>query len=164
MKIIFIIVSALAIIVLAYFFYLGYKSHNAKPAGLVKNQLTPCSKKPNCICTEYPNDAAHYAEPIEYTEETTDVIIQIIKTAINKTGGIIISHSETNTQSPYIAANYTSAIFKYVDDFEVRIDSKNKRIHLRSASRVGHSDMGVNLKRINNIKRAFSQVLKTSPN
>ena len=56
----------------------------------------------------------------------------------------------------YLAATFTSAIFKFVDDLEIRIDSTQEVIHIRSASRVGYSDMGVNKKRTELLKKLFN--------
>ena len=46
-------------------------------------------------------------------------------------------------------------VFRFVDDLELRIDTDQKRIHLRSASRVGRSDFGVNRKRLERLKNSF---------
>jgi len=143
MKIILIILLAIFITGLMYFIYLGFKSHNGTAPGLVDAKLTPCSMKPNCICTEYPEQKLHYTNAINYDELDIDKITDVIQS----TGGIISIHKDN-----YIAATYTSTLFRYVDDFELRIDTDNKLIHIRSASRVGHSDMGINLKRIEKFK------------
>jgi len=147
MKIILIIFLTTAFAGIFYFFYLGYKSQTGSAPGLVNSKLTPCPDKPNCICTEYPDDKSHFTDAIKF--ETLD--IDKISKAIESTGGII-----STTENNYIAATYTSRLFKYVDDFEVRMDSENQLIHIRSASRVGHSDMGANLKRIESFKKTFS--------
>jgi len=146
MKTILIIILTPAIVGLIYFFYLGYKSQNGSAPGLVNSKLSPCPDKPNCICTEFADDQSHFTDAIKYQSLSLDNITN----AIESTGGII-----STTQNNYIAATYTSRIFKYVDDFEIRIDSENQVIHIRSASRVGHSDIGANLKRIENFKNAL---------
>ena len=48
---------------------------------------------------------------------------------------------------PYVAAVFSSLVFGFVDDFEVRFDPSQGIVHLRSASRVGYGDRGVNQKR-----------------
>ncbi len=148
MKIFLFILALLLLSTLFYFFYLGYKSQSGTANGVLSSKLTPCANKPNCICTEFVDDKSHYIDAIKYSGES----IESIADAIRASGGIII-----NTQSSYIAATYTSNIFRYVDDFEVRIDSENQLIHVRSASRVGHSDMGANLKRINEFNNKLRQ-------
>lgn len=150
MKIILIILITAIIAVLFYFFYLGYKSQSGITPGLVNSKLSPCSDKPNCICTEYQEDESHYTDAIKITENDPIILTQIIENAIQKTGGII-----TSKKPDYFSATYTSSLFRYIDDFEIRIDNEKKLIHIRSASRVGHSDMGMNLKRIEKFKQAL---------
>lgn len=150
MKIMLIIIITTIIAGLFYFFYLGYKSHSGTAPGLTNSKLNPCSEKPNCICTEYQEDKIHFTDAIKITENNQTILTQIIENAIQKTGGII-----TNKKADYFSATYTSSLFRYVDDFEIRIDNKEKLIHIRSASRVGHSDMGANLKRVKNFKRVI---------
>ena len=57
----------------------------------------------------------------------------------------------------YIAATFSSAIFGFVDDLEIRVDLTDKMIHIRSASRVGHGDAGVNEKRADFLKKLISE-------
>ena len=75
--------------------------------------------------------------------------LEQVKAAITSTGGII-----TREQPYYISATYTSSIFRFVDDVEIR-DSQDGLIHIRSASRVGYSDRGVNKKRVEAIHAAI---------
>jgi len=135
--------------VLIYFIYLGFKSQSGFANGLVNAKLTPCPNKPNCICTEHPNNILPTVYGIEYDE----LNLKNLENAFKLTGGTI-----TTSKDNYIAATYTSNIFKYVDDFEIRIDTEAKIIHIRSASRVGHSDMGANQKRVDAFKKALAKL------
>jgi len=74
-----------------------------------------------------------------------------LKDAIKATGGTITSDSEE-----YISATYMSSIFKFVDDVELR-PAGDGHWHIRSASRVGYSDRGVNRRRVEIIRNALSQ-------
>ena len=58
-------------------------------------------------------------------------------------------------ETDYLAATFTSSVFRFVDDLELRIDADQKTIHLRSASRVGHGDGGANRKRVELLKNSF---------
>lgn len=63
----------------------------------------------------------------------------------------------------YIRAEFVSKIFRFVDDVEFYFpDKKSKEllIHVRSASRVGYSDLGVNRKRIEQIRRKLKTIKK----
>jgi uncharacterized protein (DUF1499 family) len=56
----------------------------------------------------------------------------------------------------YLHAEFTSLIFRFVDDVEFVIDNDAKVIHVRSASRLGTSDLGVNRKRVEEIRRLWN--------
>ena len=60
----------------------------------------------------------------------------------------------------YIHAEFTSALFRFVDDVEFLLDSETKTIHVRSASRVGYSDLGVNRRRVEEIRSRFDTLNK----
>jgi uncharacterized protein (DUF1499 family) len=57
----------------------------------------------------------------------------------------------------YLHAEFTSAIFRFVDDLEFLVDDTAKVIHVRSASRLGTSDLGVNRKRVEEIRRRWQK-------
>jgi uncharacterized protein (DUF1499 family) len=61
------------------------------------------------------------------------------------------------TDDEYIAATFSSSLFGFVDDVECRLEASQKRIQVRSASRVGHSDLGVNRDRVETMTRLFDQ-------
>jgi len=56
----------------------------------------------------------------------------------------------------YIHAEFTSAFFRFVDDVEFYFDSEAKIIQMRSASRIGYSDFGVNRQRMEKVRSLFN--------
>jgi len=150
MKALFIIVTVLVIAVVVIFFFLGQTSSSGKAIGLVDARLAKCSTKPNCVCSEYKQDADHYIDPIIVTKGSIADSKQVLKNVIKEMGGKI--ESETDD---YIAATFTSKVFRFVDDLEIRIDTESNVIHLRSASRVGHSDISVNKQRTELFKELY---------
>lgn len=157
MKTALVIIAVLILLGVTYFAWLAYKSHQPSPgefpAGLQNNQLSPCPDSPNCINTEYAEDSEHYIAAIAYQNKSTDDVIQLLQQTIAISGGRITEH-----KGHYIAATYTTRLFRYVDDVEFRIDPQQQQIHLRSASRQGHSDLGANRKRVQTIKQLFAQL------
>lgn len=147
MKIAFILIVSLILFMLLYFIYLSIKSHSGIPQGLINQKLSPCPDTPNCINSEFKNDTSHFIDALTYQNKSTDEIILATKNTIQKSGGHV-----TEVSNNYISATYTSKLFRYIDDLEIRIDNEHKAIHFRSASRVGHSDFGANIKRIHLIK------------
>jgi uncharacterized protein (DUF1499 family) len=57
----------------------------------------------------------------------------------------------------YLASTFSSAIFGFVDDLEIRLDSTQNLIHIRSSSRVGYSDAGINRKRAGLFKALYNK-------
>lgn len=149
MKTILIIVTVLIVLFISFFFILGKYSQKGQAPGLVKGSLSKCSAKPNCVCSEYINDANHYIEPLSNMQ---NIKIDKMVSIIQEMNGVVQTAKDS-----YIAATFTSSIFGFVDDLEIRIDSTQGTIHFRSASRVGYGDGGVNRNRVELFKTLYQQ-------
>jgi uncharacterized protein (DUF1499 family) len=145
-----IIIAAIALFVIIAFFILGYRSNSGAAPGLVDGRLQQGPDKPNCVSSEFVSDAEHYIEPLVYSADQAAQVLPRLKTIIGEMGG-----SVQLEETDYLAATFTSSLFRFVDDLELRIDAGQKTIHLRSASRVGHGDLGVNRKRVELLKNSF---------
>ena len=55
-------------------------------------------------------------------------------------------------------AEATSFLFRFVDDIELYFPVSEKVIHVRSASRAGYSDLGVNRTRVEEIRKRFPEL------
>ena len=152
MKTVLILLSCTVFIVFALFFILGIMSKQGQALGLVDNALSSCSDKPNCVCSENKDDLEHYITPLSLDQISPNDSLAMLKQIIIEMGGTL--QSET---ADYLAATFSSTIFGFIDDLEIRIDNKQRLIHFRSASRVGHSDMGVNKKRIERLKQLIQK-------
>lgn len=120
--------------------------------GVSNGKLTECPESPNCVATQSGNSLQRM-QPITY-QGTAEETISRIKSAIRK------NFSRTNLVSEsdhYLHFEFTSLIFRFVDDVEFLIDDVNKQIHFRSASRVGYSDLGANRKRMQTIVDELTQ-------
>ncbi|MBP1699934.1 MAG: hypothetical protein H6Q41_5122 [Deltaproteobacteria bacterium] len=60
-------------------------------------------------------------------------------------------------QDGFLWATFTSRVFRFVDDVEFRMVSTAGMIYVRSGSRVGYSDLGVNRKRVEKLRTLFNQ-------
>ncbi|MDB2438989.1 DUF1499 domain-containing protein [Hellea sp.] len=136
------ILSAIAIIVLL-FFLLGLKSQKGKAKGLTDGHLAEPGTAPNCVSSEIDVQPERKVAPLNGS-------LDQIKAAITATGGTITSETDS-----YLSATYMSKLFKFIDDVEVRHE-KDNIWHIRSASREGYSDRGVNRKRVEAIRAAMS--------
>ncbi len=135
MKIVLYLVLGLVVLVLVLFTILGKKSRSGQALGVTNGRLAPCSGKPNCVSSEAGTSDKFRVEPYSGTS------MAALKSAIEQAGGTV-----TNQTDNYLSAEFMSDLFKFVDDFEARQDGN--KIHIRSASRVGYSDRGVNRKRV----------------
>ena len=122
--------------------------------GVNNGQLASCPKSPNCVSSQaQPADTVHFIEPLTYTS-TPEQALTNLKTVIESLPRTKIITETDN----YLYAEFKSALMGYVDDVEFYIVSDTQKIHVRSASRLGQSDLGVNRKRVEEIKEKFNQM------
>jgi len=106
--------------------------------------LDPCPSSPNCVCSqEDPSDAEHYIEALDY-DGPADKAVAAIAEVIESSARTTI----TNRSEDRVDAVFVTMIFRFKDDVSFLVDTDAKKIHFRSASRVGHSDLGANRKRL----------------
>ncbi len=154
-KIMFIIVALLSLTILIRFYILGNQSKNGKAPGLIAGRLSPCPDKPNCVNSEFGEDKSHYISNLIYPAAKSGEIMDLLKAVIEEAGGEIQTE-----QATYMAFTFTVSIFGFVDDLEIRQDKSKNIIHLRSGSRVGTSDLGINRKRVELILNIFNKRIK----
>ena len=150
MKIALIIITISITFIIVYFIILGANSKSGNADGLLYGKLHQCPDQPNCVCSEQNEDTDHYIPPLDLSDKTASGTLKVFKEIILELKGEIKAVNET-----YLSATFSSFLFGFVDDFEMRIDLKQNVIHFRSASRVGHSDLGANKKRIELLKKLF---------
>jgi len=125
-----------------------------RPTNLGVNQgkLLECPNTPNCVNSQSSDDA-HKIEPLTYRSTPAQTIANL-KAVIQA-----MPRTQVITETPdYLYAEFTSAIMGFVDDVEFYLDAANSVIHVRSASRLGQSDLGVNRKRIESIRSEFAKL------
>jgi len=120
-----------------------------KPIGIVDNKFYPCPDTPNCVSTQA-TDNKHKIDPIQYSGSLSDVKEKIIKIINSLKRSKIITNKDN-----YIHVEFRTATFRFVDDVEFLFDDSEKIIHFRSRARLGYSDMGVNRKRMENIRNMY---------
>ena len=119
--------------------------------GVTQGKLSPCPDSPNCVSSQSP-DPSHFVEPLSYTDSRLEAKARLLKIIASLARTTII----TDTPS-YMHAEFTSLIFRFVDDVEFYFEEGKNLIHVRSASRVGYSDLGMNRKRIEAIREKFER-------
>jgi uncharacterized protein (DUF1499 family) len=126
--------------------------------GLVDGKLRPCPNSPNCVCSQGKEDPQHAIEPLRYSGSLADA-----KQALHAVIEAMARVRFVDEREDYWHVEFTTLILRFVDDVELRFDPQQKEIHIRSASRVGYSDLGVNRKRVETIRRGFDERLAAKP-
>ncbi|HEY9602840.1 MAG TPA: DUF1499 domain-containing protein [Allocoleopsis sp.] len=115
-------------------------------------QLLSCPRTPNCV-SSFSQDATHSIEPLTYQSTPTEAMAHLKSVIQDMERTKIIT--ETGN---YLYAEFKSKLMGFVDDVEFLIDDSAKVIHVRSASRLGESDLGVNRQRIETIRAKLNAV------
>lgn len=143
MKILLIVIAVIII-------YMFIKNNTTpKNLGVINGKLSPMPNKPNAVSSQS-SDSEKYVDPLDFKGNLEDSK-KIITAIVNDYNGANIKKNDTN----YIYAVFTTGKMKFHDDVEFYFDEKNKKIHFRSSSRVGYSDMGMNRKRYDELKENY---------
>jgi len=118
--------------------------------GVTNGSLATCPASPNCVSSQS-QDSKHRLEPLSYAGSAAEAMqqLQAIIAALPRTEII-------EATDDYLYVEFTSALMGFVDDVEFYIDSDANLIQVRSASRLGESDLGVNRKRIEAIRQKLN--------
>ena len=125
----------------------------ARPDNLgvqANGELRECPDSPNCLCS-FETRATHSIEPIRYDMDDDEKAFDILMSTVQNMNGAEL----VEQQADYFHAEFTTPLMKFVDDVEFLQDHENRQFHVRSASRVGHSDLGANKARLEKIRAAF---------
>ena len=116
---------------------------------LAIGEFRSCPDKPNCVSSKNSN-VQNYLEPIYYKGSLNNAKVDLLLTI--KTFDSAMIKKELDQ---FIHVEFTSNIFRFIDDVEFYLIEPGV-IHFRSASRIGHSDLGVNRRLMNRIRLAFN--------
>lgn len=112
--------------------------------GVKDGRLAPPKSTPNCVSSQAdPADAEHYIAPIPFKGGAVEAMAAA-RTAFESMQGATVIRHEGN----YLYAEFRTKLMRFVDDVEFVFDEKAGVIHVRSASRLGRRDFGVNRARV----------------
>lgn len=122
-----------------------------RPAGLglLDGRLTPCPGTPNCVCSQ--DAGVRHIAPLSFDDPADEAWLRLKAVVGQLPRTRIVAATEG-----YLRAECTSRVFRFVDDVEFLLDREAGVIHVRSASRAGRSDLGVNRRRVETIRVAFN--------
>lgn len=143
-----VVVLLLPVLLLA---LLSIFSRRPSNLGVHEGELAPCPESPNCVSSRA-QDEGHRIEPLTYSGPA----VEAWRRLVNVIRGLPRTRIVTET-GDYLHVEFTSALFRFTDDVEFQLDQQASVIHVRSASRTGHSDLGANRSRVERIRELFGQ-------
>lgn len=114
------------------------------------HNLAPCPDSPNCVSSQSDN-TQHYIKPFEFHDTPVQAMQRLRAALLGERRITLVSE-----EGGYLHAEARSLIFRFVDDLEFVLAPAENLIHVRSAARTGHSDFGVNRRRLERLRQSFS--------
>ncbi len=114
--------------------------------GITDSKLSACPSSPNCVSSDA-SDEAHKVLPFHFKAPAADTWKAVKQVILDLPRSQIITET-----SDYLHAECSSAVFGFVDDLELQLRPSDGIIAVRSASRLGHSDFGVNRSRVESLR------------
>lgn len=119
--------------------------------GVKDGRLAACPATPNCVSSQVNGsvDPVHGIAPLAIAASPEETFARL-RSAVESQAEVIEASSE------YLYAEYTSGLFGFVDDVEFWLNRDRHQIEVRSASRLGESDLGVNRTRIEALRAVLA--------
>jgi uncharacterized protein (DUF1499 family) len=118
--------------------------------GPKSDRISGCPDTPNCISSESRDEAHKIASlPVDSADDGVFDCLKAIVSGMNRV--TVLTADRENIRVEF------RSLLGFVDDVEFRLDRENSAIQMRSASRVGYWDFGVNRRRLEEIRRNFDR-------
>ena len=111
------------------------------------DRLSGCPGSPNCVSSES-EDPKSYVAPMQLAGDSADRWAAI-KEVVDR----LPRSSIAAATDRYLHVTQKSRVFGFIDDLELKLDPETNMISIRSASRKGYSDLGVNRRRVENLRK-----------
>ncbi|MDX2481510.1 MAG: DUF1499 domain-containing protein [Desulfuromusa sp.] len=118
--------------------------------GVTDSELAPCPASPNCLSSDA-HDSDHKTPPFQLDGMPSEVWAVAREVVAELPRARIVDETPE-----YLHAECRSSVFGFVDDLELHLRPSDGIIAVRSASRLGYSDFGVNQRRIEGLRTALS--------
>ena len=109
-------------------------------------RLASCPDSPNCVASDAA-DISHHVPHFAVVLPVNEAWRLVRETVKDMPRTKIVEITDN-----YLRAECTSAVFRFVDDLELELRPDERIIAVRSASRTGYSDFGVNRRRVERLR------------
>ncbi|QDU41468.1 hypothetical protein Mal4_58360 [Maioricimonas rarisocia] len=124
--------------------------------GAVEGRLRPCPDSPNCV-SSFEDRPSHRTEPFEVHGDPKTAVSRLVRQIDAMPGTNVVEVTDD-----YAHIEFVTPVLRYVDDVELLHDGASEQIHVRSASRVGRSDLGANRRRVEIIRSQWKESLEAA--
>jgi len=121
-------------------------------SGALPIALIECPDRPNCV-SSVTTDSSKRVAAFEVKGQDVAIFQAQLEQILALDGGVV-----KDKRDGYLWATYTSSVFRFVDDIEWLYDLERDQFDVRSASRTGYSDLGVNKKRVERLRIALESL------
>lgn len=117
--------------------------------GVWNGRLRECPPSPNCVCSDA-SDRAHRIEPFALAGDPSEAWGRIVEAVAALPRTTVVARTDD-----YLHAECRSWLLGFVDDLELHLRRGERRVAVRSASRLGYSDLGVNRRRVEDLRESL---------
>lgn len=117
--------------------------------GVQAGRLAPCPASPNCVSSQA-GDSQHRIAPLPLIGSPSQTRTRLLAILASEPRARLVRQ-----ENDYLRAEFTSRLLRFVDDVEFLIGEQ--AVEVRSASRLGHGDFGVNRKRVEHLRQRLEQ-------
>lgn len=119
--------------------------------GVTDGRLAAPRRSPNCVSSQAdPGDAVHYVAPLRFSDNADEAMARLARIVEGMERTSVVKRD-----GHYLYAEFRSKLLGFVDDVEFLASSTEGAVHVRSASRLGRRDFGVNRDRVETIRLQF---------
>ncbi|MSP55542.1 MAG: DUF1499 domain-containing protein [Myxococcales bacterium] len=126
------------------------------PAPALPGHLAPCPSTPNCVSSEaLPSDTTHYIEPLRPPNGVgfpNNALVRLRNIGVGMPRTELAGGGRTS-----LRLTVSSRVFGFKDDLELRVDTAHSLVDVRSASRFGWGDGGVNRERVEDLRASWTR-------
>lgn len=114
------------------------------------SRLAPPPPSPNCVSSlADPSDGVHHVDPLPLPPGGFDAVVD---------AALAMSHPRVKVrEAGYAHLVFVTRLLRFKDDVELELDEEAGVVHVRSASRLGYGDAGVNRRRVEKLRAALSR-------
>lgn len=127
----------------------SWRGKRPSTLGVHRGALAPCPSTPNCVSSQA-EDRVHAVAAFDLAVASAEAWEAVYEAVAAMPRTTVITRDAS-----YLHAECASRVFGFVDDLELHLRSDDAQIDIRSASRLGRGDLGVNRRRVERLRRAL---------